>query len=171
MEVAKPGDLVIVRYDGLLPSGEIFETSQETGPLEFQIGDNTVLSGFNDGVVGMRVGESREIILKPEEAYGPKNPDLVEIFARSAFAPEMEIKVGMIIGMSMEKEGKDYKVPAQVMEIDDDGVKLDFNHPLSGKEITYKITLDKLTPGDAEDNSSQSLNPSSPSGSTGCGSS
>ena len=145
---AKSGDVVTVRYDGFLANGELFETSQETGPLEFQIGDNSVLAGFNNGVIGMRVGESKEIVLLPEEAYGVKKPELVEIFPRSAFAPEMEIKPGIVIGMTMEKDGQEHKIPAQVVEVVADGVKLDFNHPLSGQEITYKITLDAIKPGE-----------------------
>jgi FKBP-type peptidyl-prolyl cis-trans isomerase 2 len=163
MKIAKSGDMVTVRYDGFLANGELFETSQETGPLEFQIGDNTVLAGFNNGVIGMQVGESKEIILSPEEAYGPKRPELIDIFPSSSFAPEMKIEPGLIIGITMEKDGKEHKVPAEIVEINDQGVKLDFNHPLSGQEITYKITLDALEDGE------QALEPS-PSDNSGDGS-
>ncbi len=147
METAKNGDMVIVRYDGFLKDGELFESSQETGPLEFQLGDNTVLACFDKAVIGMRVGESREIVLQPEEAYGPKRPDLIDIFPRSSFAQEMEIEPGQVIGITMEKDGEEHKIPALIIEINDKGVKLDFNHPLSGQEITYKITLDAINAG------------------------
>ena len=148
MGTAKTGDIVTVRYDGFLDNGELFETSQETGSLEFQIGDNSVLAGFNKAVIGMQIGESREIVLQPEEAYGPKNPELIDIFPRSSFAPEMKIEPGQVIGITMEKDGEEHQVPAEIVEINDEGVKLDFNHPLSGQEITYKITLDAINAGE-----------------------
>ncbi len=168
MKTAKSGDMVTVRYDGFLSSGELFDSSQDTGPIEFQIGDNSVLAGFNNGIIGMRVGETREIILPPEEAYGLKKNELIETFPRSAFPEEMEIKPGLVLGIPMENDGQPQKIPAQVAAVDGEGVKLDFNHPLAGQEITYKATLDSISAGKKAPQPPMSTNTCTPSGCGGC---
>ena len=76
MKKAEFGDIVTIIYDGVLSDGNIFDSSDDSGPLEFQIGSNSVLPGFEDAILDMTEGETRTIQLPQEEAYGPKNKKL-----------------------------------------------------------------------------------------------
>ncbi|MGV1098286.1 FKBP-type peptidyl-prolyl cis-trans isomerase [Thiovibrio sp. JS02] len=140
MQRVKENDSVTIVYEGLLASGEKFESSQETGPLQFQLGTGSVLPAFEEAVLGMAVRESRSVTVPAEAAYGKKDENLIMTVPRENFA-EQTIKAGMILGMSMEKEGQRHTVPATVVALDKKNVTVDFNHPLAGQEITYQITL------------------------------
>ncbi|MEW6291383.1 MAG: peptidylprolyl isomerase [Thermodesulfobacteriota bacterium] len=146
MQKAKPGDLVTVIYDGILENGEIFESSQDTGPLKFRLGTASVMPGFEEAVVGMGINESKEIRLQPEEAYGLPRQDLIHTVSRSSWDADADIKPGVVVGMSMEKDGKQHQVPAMVTAVSGDMVTIDFNHPLAGKQVVYKITLQHIEP-------------------------
>ncbi|MFH1214882.1 MAG: peptidylprolyl isomerase [Pseudomonadota bacterium] len=159
MKTAEPGDFVTVIYDGFLENGEIFETSRDSGPLEFQIGTGSVLTGFEKGILGMAPEESREILLTPEDAHGFHLPELVHTVKRSCWDPKADIRPGVVVGMSMEKDGENHQVPAMITDISGDMVTIDFNHPLAGQNITYKITLQKIS----------SAKPAAPVASGGCG--
>lgn len=146
MQKAKPGDLVTVIYDGILENGEIFESSQDTGPLKFRLGTASVMPGFEEAVVGMGINESKEIRLQPEEAYGLPRQELIHTVSRSSWDADADIKPGVVVGMSMEKDGKQHQVPAMVTTVSGDMVTIDFNHPLAGKQVVYKITLQHIEP-------------------------
>ncbi len=150
MQCVKHNDCVTVIYEGLLQSGEVFESSDDTGPLSFQLGSNEVFPAFETAILGMAVGETKTVILQPEEAYGPKKEELIQTVDRSVFG-DKEIQAGVVVGMNMEKEGKEYQVPATITEINGQQVTVDFNHPLAGEELTYKITLQSIDQPPAEE--------------------
>ncbi len=141
MDRIKRGDIVRVTYEGLLADGEIFESSRNSGPLEFEIGGNSVMPAFERAILEMRVGEEKSVTLQPEEAHGPRQEELIVSFPRSAFGEHVDPQPGMVLGMNIEQEGKPRKIPATVSEVTKDTVVMDFNHPLAGQPLTYKITL------------------------------
>ncbi len=140
MQRVTENDSVTIVYEGLLASGEKFETSQETGPLSFQLGTGSVLPAFERAVLGMAVAESKTVRVPAEAAYGKKNEELIMAVPRQNFG-EQPLTPGMVLGMNLEKEGEQHTVPATVVAVDKDKVTVDFNHPLAGQEITYQITL------------------------------
>ncbi|MFZ5759067.1 MAG: FKBP-type peptidyl-prolyl cis-trans isomerase [Thermodesulfobacteriota bacterium] len=144
MKTAQPGDIVTVVYDGLLDNGEVFETSTDTGPLEFHIGTGSVMAAFEEAVIGMTANETKEIVLSPEATYGAHRPELVHSISRSFWDDNADIRPGVVVGMNMEKDGVQHTVPAMVTSVAGDNVTIDFNHPLAGKSITYRITLQKI---------------------------
>lgn len=133
-------DTVTILYDGLLASGEKFDSSEETGPLQFQLGAGAVLPAFEQAVLGMAVEESKEITVAAKDAYGPKNEDLIVTVSNHGFSGQ-SIVPGMIVGMDMEQDGRQHKVPATVLSVGAQTMTVDFNHPLAGEDITYRITL------------------------------
>ncbi|MBU0481439.1 MAG: peptidylprolyl isomerase [Proteobacteria bacterium] len=142
------GDFITVVYDGILDNGEIFETSSDTGPLEFTVGLGNVMAAFENGVLGMCKGETREIKVSPEEGFGPHNPELTQTIDRDSLGTNIEPKIGMVLGMTLEKDGQTHQVPAMVVDISGDQVIVDYNHPLAGRELTYRITVkDIKAPG------------------------
>ena len=147
MKHAKPGNLVSVLYDGYQDNNEVFESSQETGPLEFTIGAGQVMAAFEINVLGMTEGESKTFELQPEAGHGPHNPDLVHTIAKKGLKNLETIKPGIVMGMDIEKEGQTHKVPAMVTTVDKESITVDFNHPLAGKVLTYKVTMQSIKNG------------------------
>jgi peptidylprolyl isomerase len=135
---AKEGDTVKINYTGTLEDGSEFDSSRDREPLEFTIGSGQVIPGFNDAVIGMKVGEKKTITIPPEEAYGPHNEQMVITIPRSQFPPDMELTVGQQI-QSQQPGGRIMR--ATVLELSPDSVKIDANHPLAGKTLTFDIEL------------------------------
>ncbi|HIJ89613.1 MAG: peptidylprolyl isomerase [Desulfobulbaceae bacterium] len=140
MQRVSENDSVTIIYDGLLSTGEKFDSSQDTGPLQFQLGTGSVLPAFEQAVLGMAAKESKSITVAAKDAYGLKNEDLIMSVSRQGLAGQA-ITPGMILGMNMEQDGQQHKIPATVLSVDTETVTVDFNHPLAGQDITYQITL------------------------------
>jgi FKBP-type peptidyl-prolyl cis-trans isomerase 2 len=138
MQQVKSGDKVKVHYHGRLTSGETFDKSEGREPLEFEVGSGMVIKGFDEGVTGMTVGEKKTINIPFLEAYGPRNPEMIIEMPKERFPQDMEVEVGMPLGMS-DGQGNQYQVV--VTEIKDDVVVLDANHPLAGKDLIFDLEL------------------------------
>ena len=138
MQQVKKGDKVKVHYHGRLDSGETFDKSEGREPLEFEVGSGMVIKGFDDGVTGMAVGDKKTVNIPFDEAYGPRNPDMIIEMPKERFPKDMELEVGMPLGMS-DGQGQQFQVV--VMEIKDDVVLLDANHPLAGQDLTFDLEL------------------------------
>ena len=140
----KKGDKIKVDYEGKLGDGTIFDTSKHgdhSHPLEFTVGEGKIIKGFDEAVIGMAVGEEKEITLKPEKAYGEKKEDLFKKFQRDKLPKDKEPKPGMVI-MLGTPDGK--KFPARITEVTEKDVTIDLNHPLSGKTLTFNIKITEV---------------------------
>ncbi|MDH3392653.1 MAG: peptidylprolyl isomerase [Desulfobulbaceae bacterium] len=145
MQQVKENDSVTVVYDGKLENGETFESSSDTGPLDFTLGTQSVMPLFEEAVLGMSIDETKTIEIPPQEAYGERHEELVQEIDREMFKGK-ELHTGMTLGLDMEKDGQNHKVPATITALDDNKVTVDFNHPLAGQTITYTITLKAINP-------------------------
>jgi peptidylprolyl isomerase len=138
MQQVKKGDKVKVHYHGHLDNGETFDKSEGREPLEFEVGSGMVIKGFDDGVTGMAVGDKKTVNIPFDEAYGPRNPDMIIEMPKERFPKDMEIEVGMPLGMS-DGQGQQFQVV--IMEIKEEVVMLDANHPLAGHDLTFDLEL------------------------------
>jgi peptidylprolyl isomerase len=138
MQQVKKGDKVKVHYHGRLNNGDTFDKSEGREPLEFEVGSGMVIKGFDDGVTGMTVGEKKTINIPFDEAYGPRNPDMMIEMPKERFPKDMEVEVGMPLGMS-DGQGQQFQVV--VAEVKDDMVILDANHPLAGQDLVFDLEL------------------------------
>jgi FKBP-type peptidyl-prolyl cis-trans isomerase 2 len=141
MKTAKIGSQVSIQYEGMLEDGEIVERSEDTGPVEFELGLNIMPPAFEQALIGMREGEQKTITMTPEEAFGPRDENLLHIIKKSVLGKKIEPQPGMVLGMTLEKDGQPHKVPALVTAVNGEEVTIDFNHPLAGKTIIYRLTL------------------------------
>jgi len=141
MEKVQQGDHVIIEYDGMLDDGEIVESTSDTGPLEFEVGTGVMPPGFENALIGMGAGEEKSVILSPDEAFGNKDETLLHTVKRSVFGDNIRPKPGMVLGMTLEKEGQNQKIPALVTAVHGEDVTIDFNHPLAGRTLTYRLTV------------------------------
>ena len=136
-EVAKDGDKVKIHYTGTLDDKSVFDSSEGKDPLEFTIGSKQVIPGFESAVKGMKVGEEKDVHIISKEAYGEPNPQLIQEVPKAQM-PQGDVKVGMVLVMSLPNG---QQIPATIVEVTDDKVKLDINHPLAGKDLNFKIKL------------------------------
>lgn len=138
MAQVKSGDKVKVHYHGKLTTGETFDSSTGKDPLEFEVGSGMVIPGFDNGVTGMVVGEKKTINIPFGEAYGAKNPEMLIEMPKDRFPKDMEIELGMSLGMS-DQQGQQFQVT--VAEIKEEIVVLDANHPLAGQDLIFDLEL------------------------------
>ncbi|MFX0185319.1 MAG: peptidylprolyl isomerase [Candidatus Hodarchaeota archaeon] len=135
----KQGDKVKIEYEGTLNDGTVFDSTKKHGvPLKFTVGNGQFLDGFENAVLGMEIGEEKTINLSPSEAYGEYNPDLVRIVRRDNIPTEKELSFGMLLILNTP-DGKQY--PAKIVNIIEDEITLDMNHPLAGIALNFKIKL------------------------------
>lgn len=144
MQQVKSGDRIKVHYHGRLTSGETFDNSQGRAPLEFEVGSGTVIKGFDDGVMGMAVGDKKTIHIPFQEAYGPKSPDMIFEMPKDRFPQDMELEEGMILAMS---DGQGQQLPVTVTEIRENSVMLDANHRLAGEDLLFDLELVEIVGG------------------------
>jgi FKBP-type peptidyl-prolyl cis-trans isomerase 2 len=144
MTQVKSGDKVKVHYHGKLTTGETFDSSAGREPLEFEVGSGMVIKGFDDGVTGMAVGEKKTINIPFNEAYGPVNPEMVIDMPKERFPEDMQIEIGMPLVMS-DGQGQQFQVT--IVEIAEESVKLDANHPLAGKDLVFDLELVEIVGG------------------------
>ncbi len=152
MRTVKTGDYVAITYEGTLVNGEVFEAATEEAPLEFMVGQDTVFPSFEEGLLGMKPGETRTITVSPEEAYGPRIEELVQTFDRKVFGDRLDPQPGMVVGMTVERDGRNQQVPASIVAVENDRVTVDYNHPLAGEELHYRITLRTIAEPERDSN-------------------
>ena len=138
MKEAQVGDLVRVHYTGKLKNGEVFDSSKERDPLEFTLGNKELLAGFEDGVVGMKPGDSKSVTLEPENAFGDRREDLLLKLPKREFPQNITPSVGLQLRLS-NASGNEMTVV--ITEVGKDSVTLDGNHPLSGQTVIFNIEL------------------------------
>ncbi len=137
MSTAKDGDTVRVHFSGTLTDGTIFDSSTKDRPLEFMIGEGHLLRGFEEGVIGLSVGESRTIHIPVKEGYGLRDEGLVAKIPREHLPEGIE-----------PKEGKKFKAQTskgeliiKIIAADEKEITIDANHDLAGQDLTFEIEL------------------------------
>ncbi len=138
MATAKNGNAVRVHYTGRFEDGTVFDSSEGGEPLTFVVGNQEVIEGFDRAVEGMQVGETREIVIPPEQAYGERNEALVQTIARD----QIRLGVEPEVGMGIEMRAPDGTViPLVISEVTETTVTLDANHPLAGQHLYFSLRL------------------------------
>ena len=135
----KKGDKIKVDYVGSLSDGTVFDSSEKHGkPLEVEVGAGHVIKGFDNALEGMKKDEEKTIEIKPTEAYGDHNPQLIKKVPRSQLPKDQEPKEGMILALQTP-DGKQF--PARITGVNDEEVTIDLNHPLANKTLNFKIKV------------------------------
>lgn len=141
MSEAKPGDTVHIHYTGRLADGTTFDSSKDRDPLELTLGDGAVIPGFEKAIEGMTVGDQKTAEIPVDEAYGPRRDELVMDVPRTQLPDGMDPKPGEQLRMQTP-DGQ--AVPVVVADTSDEAVKIDANHPLAGKDLTFDLLLVKI---------------------------
>jgi FKBP-type peptidyl-prolyl cis-trans isomerase 2 len=138
MSHVNKGDKVNVHYHGRLTDGTTFDSSEGREPLSFTAGEGQVIKGFDDAVMAMKQGDKITVTIPVAEAYGPRNDDMVMDYPVSEFPADMKPEVGMELQMG-DNQGNVF--PVVIVDIKDEMVTLDANHPLAGQDLTFDLEL------------------------------
>lgn len=138
MAEAKSGDTVKVHYKGTLEDGSVFDSSEGGEPIEFTIGENRVIPGFEQAVEGMSEGETKSATVPASDAYGEHQDDRMADVPRNELPDDLEPQVGQRLQVRGQ-DGESFVVT--IADVDEDQVTLDANHPLAGQDLTFEIQL------------------------------
>ena len=134
-------DTVTIAYTATLENGELIDKSQEDKPITLSIGGGKLFKAVEACLFGMEPSETRRINVQPEDAYGLHLQELVQDVPLAGFKGKNELETGMILTLTMQKDGEEHKIPATVVSVGDETVTVDYNHPLAGQVIVYTVTL------------------------------
>jgi FKBP-type peptidyl-prolyl cis-trans isomerase 2 len=134
-------DTVTIAYTAALENGEIIEQSDKDKPVTLSIGGGTLFKAVEACLFGMEPGDTRQINVQPEDAFGLHLDELVQKINKKTFPESFDPKPGMIVSLNLQREDGTHSVPATVVAADDDSVTVDYNHPLAGQIIVYTVTL------------------------------
>lgn len=138
----KVTDKVVVTIEYTMTvEGEVLDSSDEEGPLEYLQGFQNVIPGLESAMLGMKVGESKSIVVSAEEGYGEFEEDSIMKVPRDEFPPEIPVEKGVELHMT-DQDGDTFM--ATVVEVGEKSVQLDTNHPLAGKELHFDVKVTDL---------------------------
>jgi peptidylprolyl isomerase len=138
MSTVEKGTKIKIHYKGTLEDGTEFDNSKARGStLDFEVGAGLMIQGFDNNVLGMGEGEVRTFTLAPEEAYGPIIEEAYRLFPKEAFG-DNSIEIDSVVE---GHNGQGQPMMARIADISDEGVLLDLNHPLAGKDLTFEVEL------------------------------
>jgi len=138
MAQVKKGSKVKIFYTGKLKDGSVFESNLGQAPLEFVVGKGKVIKGLDRAVLGMELGQTKTVTLKPADAYGQRDQELVAIFAKDLLPQSLSFKLQKEIACTL---GDGREIDGIVVEIAADSLTVDGNHPLAGKNLIFDIKL------------------------------
>jgi FKBP-type peptidyl-prolyl cis-trans isomerase SlpA len=116
---------------------EIVSTYGEE-PLDFTLGDKTMEQMLEFALLGLRAGDEQELLVSGDDVYGPRDDSLIHWMNKQAFASDQSLNPGEIVAFTTP-EGEE--LAGTILQVDDEHVQIDFNHPLSGRQFSYKVTI------------------------------
>jgi FKBP-type peptidyl-prolyl cis-trans isomerase 2 len=138
MQKVNQGDTIVIQYIGKLEDGAVFDSTEGKNPLEFTVGEGEVIPGLEKGVIGMSPGESKVIVIAPEEGYGPHLKERVCALDKKRIPDNFHPEVGQQLQM-YRADG--LPVMGTVVAISETSFTMDYNHPLAGKTLIFETTL------------------------------
>jgi len=147
----KQGDFVKISYTGMLDDGTVFDTTDEKlakekgiynprviyNPVLLVVGRQHILKGLEEALIGMDKGEEKEVTIPPEKAFGQVNNNLINVIPLSYFEKQ---KLNPVPGMIVNVNDRD----GMIKSVGAGRVIVDFNHPLAGKTLKYKIKVEEI---------------------------
>jgi FKBP-type peptidyl-prolyl cis-trans isomerase SlpA len=136
------GSRVTMHFSLKLSDGMLVESSFDDQPLSFVVGDGTLDKGLELALIGLREGDHQVLTLMPGQAFGMRDETAVQRVEKSRFPADMQLEPGQIVGFS-GPDGEE--LAGAVLELQDQHVKVDFNHPLAGREIVFETRIIEVT--------------------------
>ncbi len=135
--MVRDGQTAKIHYIGTLDDGSVFDSSEGKEPLAFEVGTGTVIAGLENVVRDMDVGETKTVHLDSEEAYGDVRHELIADVPKEQFPESVEPQPGLAIQVQTDQG----VLPARIVDVSDEVVTIDANHPLAGQDLTFEVSL------------------------------
>jgi FKBP-type peptidyl-prolyl cis-trans isomerase 2 len=132
-------DLVVtLEYTVRLDSGRLVDSTGQCGPMAIMVGAGQLFPALEDRIAGMRAGETREVRIPPEDAYGPWREELVRTIPRRNLSPDLEL----VVGEEYRLKGPDGKPRRfRLLDVGEESVRADFNPPFAGESLVAIVTV------------------------------
>jgi len=141
-------NLVVTMDYKLFVDGELYDSSEEEGPIAFLQGHQNIIPGLEKELYGLEIGASKKVRVNPEDGYGQPDPEAVMSVPLSDMPEEIPVEVGVELEL---RDEDDELIAATITEVGEDFVLLDFNHPLAGKVLDFDITIRELRNASSEE--------------------
>ncbi|MRU16661.1 peptidylprolyl isomerase [Roseovarius sp. A21] len=138
MTQVKSGDTVRIHYTGTLADGQTFDSSEGRDPLEFTVGSGQIIPGLDAAIPGMTVGDKKTVEVPADDAYGQPDPNAQQAVPRAEIPDDIPLDLGTQLQVQTP-QGQ--VMPVTVVDVTEEQVTLDANHPLAGKDLTFNIEL------------------------------
>jgi len=138
MKQADLGDTVKVHYTGKLENGMIFDCTREQGPFEFKIGSGQAVPGFEMGITGMTIGDTRTLTISSEDGFGHRDDKLIDKVKKNDLPANIKLEKGKQL-MMPHPDGN--FIRATIIDIKSDWITVDLNHPLAGYNLIFEVEL------------------------------
>lgn len=129
---------VTLHFSLALENGELVDSTFDKEPASFQMGDGSLLPGFEKRLLGLLAGDEQAFIIPQQDAFGARNPQNIQRFKRTIFADDMVLAEGLIVSFA---DSSGSELPGVIVSWDDANVEVDFNHPLAGRELTFRVAI------------------------------
>ncbi len=140
IDSVKDGVVVSMEYT-LHVDGELLDSSDGQGPLQFLVGYGNIIPGLEDEMMGMKIGDSKKVVVQPADGYGEFEEDAFMDVPRDQFPQDMKLEEGVELTV---RDNEDNARMARVDRIEGDTVTLNFNHPLAGDELHFYVRVVSL---------------------------
>ncbi|GLS28035.1 FKBP-type peptidyl-prolyl cis-trans isomerase [Marinibactrum halimedae] len=138
-----PGTRVTLHFALKLEDGEVVDSTFGGEPATFDVGDGNLLEGFERALFGMAPGTKETLVIKPENGFGQRNPENIQEIPREEFDPGIEMEEGLVLSFA---DAQNAELPGVVSSFDEEFVFVDFNHPLSGRDIHFEVEIIDIAP-------------------------
>lgn len=142
-----PGKRVTLHFSVLLLDGAVVDSTRERAPATFTVGDGNLLPGFELCLFGLKAGDKRSILLEAANAFGPHNPENVQVMRRSLFSAGLVLEPGLVVSFADRSKAE---LPGVIVAVNDEEVTVDFNHPLAGKDLTFQVEIINVVDADSQ---------------------
>ena len=139
-ETIQKGSRITLHFALLMPGGEEIDTTRRNKPASLTLGDGNLLPGFEEALVGLAAGDDAQLIVPADKAFGERVEANVRLLARALFADltsDEPLEPGLVVSF----KAPDGELPGVVKAVYEDTVQVDFNHPLSGSDITFDVSI------------------------------
>lgn len=138
-----PGTRVTLHFSLALTDGTVVDSNFDGEPAVFDVGDGSLLAGYEEALFGLSVGDEIRVEMSPEQGFGQHNPSNVQVFKRDDFELDMDLETGLVLSFADAGGGE---LPGVVVDFDDEEVTVDFNHPLAGRQLVFRALVKAVEP-------------------------
>jgi FKBP-type peptidyl-prolyl cis-trans isomerase SlpA len=141
--VIAEGTTVTLHFSIKIEGDNVVDSTFDQEPATFTVGDGNLLAGFEESLLGLSSGAKEVFTILPEKGFGQRNPANIQTIARDQFGDDITLSKGLVLSFA---DAQNAELPGVVMDFDSDEVKIDFNHPLAGKDIQFEVEIIAVEP-------------------------